>query len=95
MLYKNLVQTGLISLNRLVEALTIAPAKILDLPGGVLEVGKAADLTIIDLEKETLFSVENILSKSKNTPWLNQFLLKRKTICNGNVTYMDSEKWTN
>ena len=73
-LYKNLVQTGLISLNRLVEALTIAPAKILDLPGGVLEVGKAADLTIIDLEKETLFSVENILSKSKNTPWLNQFL---------------------
>ncbi|HNV92650.1 MAG TPA: dihydroorotase [Candidatus Cloacimonas sp.] len=96
-LYKNLVQTGLISLNRLVEALTIAPAKILDLPGGVLEVGKAADLTIIDLEKETLFSVENILSKSKNTPWLNQFLPGRVlcTICNGNVTYMDSEKWTN
>ncbi|MEN6444744.1 MAG: dihydroorotase [Candidatus Cloacimonas sp.] len=92
-LYKNLVQTGKISLNRLIEALTIAPAKILNLPGGVLAEGKIADLTIIDLEQETLFSVENILSKSKNTPWLNQFLPGRVmfTICNGNITYKDSE----
>jgi len=92
-LYKNLVQTGLIDLNRLIEALTIAPAKILNLPGGILAEGKTADLTIIDLEKETLFSAENILSKSKNTPWLNQWFPGRVmcTICDGKITYLDSE----
>ncbi len=92
-LYKNLVQTGLIELNRLIEALTIAPAKILNLPGGILAEGKTADLTIIDLEKETLFSAENILSKSKNTPWLNQWFPGRVmcTICDGKITYLDSE----
>ena len=92
-LYKNLVQTGLIDLNRLIEALTIAPAKILNLPGGILAEGKTADLTIIDMEKETLFSAENILSKSKNTPWLNQWFPGRVmcTICDGKITYLDSE----
>jgi len=92
-LYKNLVQTGQIDLNRLIEALTIAPAKILNLPGGILAEGKTADLTIIDLEKETLFSAENILSKSKNTPWLNQWFPGRImcTICEGKITYLDSE----
>lgn len=92
-LYKNLVQTGQIDLNRLIEALTIAPAKILNLPGGILAEGKTADLTIIDLEKETLFSAENILSKSKNTPWLNQWFPGRVmcTICDGKITYLDSE----
>ena len=92
-LYKNLVQTEQIDLNRLIEALTIAPAKILNLPGGILAEGKTADLTIIDLEKETLFSAENILSKSKNTPWLNQWFPGRVmcTICDGKITYLDSE----
>ncbi|HNX03808.1 MAG TPA: amidohydrolase family protein, partial [Candidatus Cloacimonas sp.] len=72
---------------------TIAPAKILNLPGGILAEGKTADLTIIDLEKETLFSAENILSKSKNTPWLNQWFPGRimVTICDGKITYLDSE----
>ena len=92
-LYKNLVQTEQIDLNRLIEALTIAPAKILNLPGGILAEGKTADLTIIDMEKETLFSAENILSKSKNTPWLNQWFPGRVmcTICDGKITYLDSE----
>ncbi|HPM04586.1 MAG TPA: amidohydrolase family protein, partial [Candidatus Cloacimonas sp.] len=90
-LYKQLVLSGQLSLERLVEAFSSAPAKVLGLPGGSLDEGKAADLTIIDLNKETLFSPENILSKSKNTPWLNHSLPGRVmwTICNGNISYQD------
>ena len=88
-LYKNLVLTKQISLSRLVDALSSAPAKVLDLPGGSLQEGANADLCIVDLEKESLFSPQNILSKSKNTPWLNQSLPGSIlwTICNGSISY--------
>lgn len=93
LLYKHLVVTKEISLGRLVEALSSAPARVLNLQGGSLKEGKAADLTIINLDKEQLFSSENILSKSKNTPWLNQSLPGRVlwTICNGNITWQDKQ----
>ena len=92
-LYKNLVLTNQISLACLVNALTSAPARVLGLPGGEICEGAPADITIINLAKETLFSEQNILSKSKNTPWLNHSLPGRVmvTICNGNLTYQDSE----
>lgn len=93
LLYKHLVLTKELSLSRLVDALSSAPAKVLNLPGGSLSEGKVADLTIIDLDKELLFSPENILSKSKNTPWLNQSLPGRVmwTICNGSITWQDMD----
>lgn len=92
-LYKNLVLSNQISLACLVNALTSAPARVLGLPGGEICEGAPADITIINLAKETLFSEQNILSKSKNTPWLNHSLPGRVmvTICNGNLTYQDSE----
>lgn len=92
-LYKNLVLTNQISLACLVNALTSAPARVLGLPGGEICEGAPADITIINLAKETLFSEQNLLSKSKNTPWLNHSLPGRVmvTICNGNLTYQDSE----
>ncbi len=92
-LYKNLVITNQISLACLVNALTSAPAQVLGLPGGEICEGAPADITIINLAKETLFSEQNLLSKSKNTPWLNHSLPGRVmvTICNGNLTYQDSE----
>jgi len=71
-LYHYLVKPGYLSLERLVEALTSAPVKILNLPESALKTGNPADLTIIDLGAETIFTPESILSKSKNTPWLNQ-----------------------
>ena len=90
-LYKHLVLTRELSLEKLVDALTIKPAKVMNLPGGELAIGKPADITIIDLNKESLFTQETILSKSKNSPWLNQSVPGRVlwTICNGNITYQD------
>lgn len=92
-LYKHLVQSKQITLSCLVDALSCSPAKVLNLPGGTLAEGNPADLTIINLDKETVFTPQNILSKSKNSPWLNQSLPGTVlwTICNGKVTYQNSD----
>ncbi len=88
-LYHNLVKPGILTLERLIQALTSAPARLLGLPSGVLKTGLPADLTIIDLNQSTTFDADNILSKSKNTPWLNQTLSGKViwTLLEGKVTW--------
>jgi len=91
-LYDKLVKSKIISLGTLVDNLSQKPARILDLPGGEIKLGVKADLTIIDLNDSTTFTKENILSKSKNTPWLDQTLASRVkyTFKSGIITYQDS-----
>ena len=50
----SLVHTGVLSLNRMVEALTLAPARLLNLPGGLgtIKPGAFADLVVMDLNQE-------------------------------------------
>lgn len=69
LLYTYLVLEGLISLERLVEMLTIKPAQLFNLDTGVLEPGRDADLTIIDPEVSFEIDVDKFLSKGKNTPF--------------------------
>ena len=90
-LYHYLVKPGHLSLQRLVEALTIAPARVLDLPPAELKAGHPADLNIIDQEASTTFSVEAILSKGKNTPWLDQTLSGKVlyTFLDGRITWQE------
>lgn len=64
-----LVGAGLVSLPRLVELLTWGPAKCLNLPGGSLEVGRPADVTVLDLEKMVRVSAALFRSKARNTPF--------------------------
>jgi dihydroorotase len=64
-----LYHNGHMKLLRLVEALTIAPAKILGLPAGRLDVGAPADLVVIDLERPWRIDVDAFRSKSKNAPF--------------------------
>nr|MDK2850932.1 dihydroorotase [Candidatus Cloacimonadota bacterium] len=90
-LYDKLVKPGIISLSTLVDNLTQKPASILGLPGGSIKVGAKADLTIINLDESSTFTKENIVSKSKNTPWLDQTMSSRVkyTIKSGMITYQD------
>ncbi len=64
-----LVHTGLISLSRLIELLTIGPAKALNLPVGSLVPGKPADVTIFDPDREVTIDPEAFRSKGRNTPF--------------------------
>ena len=61
--------SGDVPLSRLIEAMSCRPAQIFGLPGGTLKVGTSADIAIIDLDYPWVLSKDDIVSKSKNTPF--------------------------
>lgn len=69
LLYTYLVKKNLVSLETILDALTIGPAKVLRLDADV-EVGSLANLCIFDLNEEFEIREEDIQSKSINTPFL-------------------------
>ena len=64
-----LVGAGVIGLPRLVEMMSVNPARILNVPGGSLAPGAVADITIIDPELRVTIDRAALKSKSKNTPY--------------------------
>jgi dihydroorotase len=85
----SLVREGLIKPLRLVELMSSAPARILKVAGGTIAAGSVADVTVIDTEKEFVFTKESILSKGKNSPFLDWKLQGKAvlTIMGGRVTH--------
>ncbi|MBN1177099.1 MAG: dihydroorotase [Dehalococcoidales bacterium] len=81
-----------LSLETLVAALTVGPARVLGYEKlGTLEIGAPADVTIFDLHKEWTVDRSQFISRGRNTP-LNGQTLKGKvmaTICTGSPAYMD------
>jgi len=65
-----LVREGTLSLPDAVGKLTTTGASVLGVPGGRLAEGSEADLVVIDPECEYVLSEKDILSKSKNTPFV-------------------------
>ncbi len=64
-----LVHTGLITLSRLVELMSVSPTRLLGVPGGTLEPGAPADLTVLAPELALTVAAERLRSTSKNTPF--------------------------
>ena len=67
-LYTALVRTGILPLDRLLDALCVTPRRIFRL-GGALREGERADLTAIDLNKSYTIDSRNFLSKGHSTPF--------------------------
>jgi len=63
------VRPGTIGLPRLIELLTSGPARCYGLPVGSLVVGKPADVTIFDPEREVTIDRKAMRTKSRNTPF--------------------------
>jgi dihydroorotase len=84
-----LVRKGLIDEQRLVELLSVNPARILGVAGGSLAVGRPADITIIDPDAEFTFLKDQIVSKSKNSPFIGWKLQGRAvlTMVGGRITH--------
>jgi len=82
-----LVKPGILSLNMLVEKMCLNPSRILGLNKGTIQVGKTADITIIDPNEEYIVEVKKFKSKSKNSPYNGYKLFGRViyTIVGGNV----------
>jgi dihydroorotase len=64
-----LVHSGLIRLPRLVELLSVNPARVLGVPGGSLSPGAPADVTIIAPDLRVRIEAARLRSRSKNTPF--------------------------
>lgn len=91
LLYTYLVQTKRVTLEQLINWLTVKPAKIFGLSYGVLREGAVADLTIVDLSHETCLDKNSDYSKGKNTPfhdWRVQGI-PEATIAEGKVVYKE------
>lgn len=71
---RELVLTGRIDIYRLIELLAHAPATILGLAPS-LSVGSRADLNLLDLDREFLFTTDLLHSKTKNCPWIGQSMV--------------------
>lgn len=67
--FDRLVHTGRISVARMVELLSVNPARILNVPGGTLEEGAPADVTILAPDRTVRIEAAALRSRSKNTPF--------------------------
>ncbi|PWX46651.1 dihydroorotase, partial [Clostridium perfringens] len=67
--YTKLVKENHISLNKLSQLMSGNAAKLLNINKGKLQPGFLGDLVLIDLNKKRIFKEEDIVSRSKNTPF--------------------------
>ena len=80
-----------VSLDTIVSAMSVNPARVLGLDAGVIAPGKAADLTILDLDKEWAVDASAFYSKSKASPF-DEMLFQGKataTIVDGEIIMKD------
>lgn len=64
-----LIEPGVVTWPRLVELLSAAPARILNVPGGTIAEGAPADITVIAPDASVTIRAAALKSKSKNTPF--------------------------
>jgi dihydroorotase len=91
--FDRLVHTGLISTPRLVELLSVNPARVIGVPGGSLSEGAAADISILAPDLAVTVDVTRMRSKSKNTPFDGWKLRGgvAATIVGGRVVYVNED----
>lgn len=78
-----------LGLDRLLELMTAAPARVMGWPVPSLETGAPADLVILDLETEHEVNPAEFKSKAKFTPWAGETLRgwPLLTVVGGQVAY--------
>jgi dihydroorotase len=89
-----LVRKKILSLQSLVEKFTVNPARLLRLKEGTLSIGAAANITIIDPEREWTYDVAQSASKSRNSPFHGWKLRGRAlaTVVKGEIAWREIEK---
>ena len=92
--YTYLVKEKVLSRCGLVEKLSANPAKVMRLSGrGRIKEGLRADVVIVDLDKEWRIMPDNLVSKSKNTPFMGRKVggVVEQVIRRGRIVYADSQ----
>jgi dihydroorotase len=64
-----LVHRGLLRIPRLIELLSVNPARVLGIPSGTLAPGSAADVTVLATDARVVIDPSRLKSMSRNTPF--------------------------
>lgn len=85
---------GKISLSELLGKMTYKPAEIINYDGGTLEIGKRADITIIDVDYEWSIDTAKFASRSKNSPFHGRKVKGKAvmTIVGGEIKFNEIRK---
>ncbi|MDP7036608.1 MAG: dihydroorotase [Candidatus Marinimicrobia bacterium] len=70
--------------------LTVNPRKVMGFEIDLFKIGTPAELTILDIEKEWIFSLEDIHSKSRNTPFIDETIFGKVVGCFSKGNYFIS-----
>lgn len=89
--YTELVETGILTPMQMAEKMSYNPAQVIGSEKGTLDIGKPADVTIIDPNEEYVIDTMEFLSKGKNTPFGGRKVkgLVKATICDGRIVYQN------
>lgn len=88
-LYTELVKTGKVPLETVLNALCVNPRKIFRLPGGSLDEGQPADLTVLALDCPHVIAPEGFRSMGRATPFAGRRADAAvvMTLCGGKIIY--------
>lgn len=88
-----LVKKSYLTLEELIDKMTINPAKIMKLDAGTLNIGSRADIVLFDPQKNFVVDKNKFKSKSKNTPYDGMTLTGKVeyTISSGKVIYKNED----
>lgn len=92
--YTELVTSGLLTLKELTAKMSYNPSRILGIDKGLIAVGKAADLVLVDLNKTVTIDKNRFVSKGKNTPFHGRSYKGEVayTIVEGKIIYSKEEE---
>ena len=92
-IYTYFVRTGKISHERFVELVSTAPAKRFGLPVPNIAIGEKANLAVLDVNNPHVYTEEEIVSLSKNSPFIGYefYGFNRLTIVDGKIKYAHLE----
>ncbi|MDD5431598.1 MAG: dihydroorotase [Candidatus Omnitrophica bacterium] len=86
-----LIDKNILDWGSLVKKISLNPSKILGINKGALSAGSDADIIIVDPKQEVILTKQTIVSKSKNSPFLDRKLkgVVKYTILNGKIVYQN------
>ncbi|MBQ1622293.1 MAG: dihydroorotase [Selenomonas sp.] len=82
----DLYHAGKLDLKTIISKMTWEPAKVFKLDAGTLNVGSAADITVIDPDKEWVVDAKNFYTKGSHSPFIGR-KLKGKAV----MTFVDGK----
>ncbi len=93
----DLYHTGIFDLATIIDKMSCSPAKLFGLDAGTLREGAAADLTVIDLDKEWTVDPEKFYTRGKATPYAGKVCRGKAvaTVLSGRFVMRDGVVCTN